>query len=174
MITVIAEFRLPRPMTAAQARETFMSTAPKYQGMAGLLRKYYFLSQDGSKAGEIDPELAQDAGVVRPADDRHNVLGTRISRLHTGHNVVLVVARASDKIVRRSHSLFFQDSASRGVGLYDRRALQMVRQVIATFRRFIHQDDGIILVLQRAGQVKSSLATSRNHDTLLRNSFFLN
>ena len=53
MITVIAEFRLPRPMTAAQARETFMSTAPKYQGMGGLLRKYYFLSQDGSKAGAI-------------------------------------------------------------------------------------------------------------------------
>lgn len=53
MITVIAEFRLPQPMTVDQARETFLSTAPKYQGMAGLIRKYYFLSEDGSKAGGI-------------------------------------------------------------------------------------------------------------------------
>src|SRR3990167_1383819 len=53
MITVIVEFKLPQPMTRNQARETFLSTAPKYQGMPGLIRKYYFLSQDGSKAGGI-------------------------------------------------------------------------------------------------------------------------
>ena len=53
MITVIAEFRLPRPMSADQARATFLSTAPRYQGMQGLIRKYYFLSEDGSKAGGI-------------------------------------------------------------------------------------------------------------------------
>jgi hypothetical protein len=53
VITVIAEFRLPQPMTVDQARETFLSTAPKYQGMAGLIRKYYFLSEDGGKAGGI-------------------------------------------------------------------------------------------------------------------------
>ena len=53
MITAIVEFKLPQPITVAQARETFLSTAPKYQGMPGLIRKYYFLSQDGSKAGGI-------------------------------------------------------------------------------------------------------------------------
>lgn len=53
MITVIVEFRLPQRMSVAQAQETFMSTAPKYQGMPGLIRKYYFLSEDGSKAGGI-------------------------------------------------------------------------------------------------------------------------
>lgn len=53
MITAIVEFRLPQPMSAAQAKETFLSTAPKYQGMPGLIRKYYFLSEDGSKAGGI-------------------------------------------------------------------------------------------------------------------------
>ena len=53
MITVIAEFKLPQPMTVGQARETFLSTAPRYQGMAGLIRKYYFLSEDGHKAGGI-------------------------------------------------------------------------------------------------------------------------
>lgn len=53
MITVIVEFKLPEPITRDQARETFLSTASKYQGMPGLVRKYYFLSQDGSKAGGI-------------------------------------------------------------------------------------------------------------------------
>lgn len=53
MITVIVEFKLPQRLSVAQAQETFMSTAPKYKGMAGLIRKYYFLSEDGSKAGGI-------------------------------------------------------------------------------------------------------------------------
>jgi len=53
MITVIVEFPLPQPMTSAQARDTFLSTAPRYLGMPGLIRKYYFLSEDGRKAGGI-------------------------------------------------------------------------------------------------------------------------
>jgi hypothetical protein len=53
VITAIVEFSLPQPMSLAQARQTFLSTAPKYQGMPGLIRKYYFLSEDGSKAGGI-------------------------------------------------------------------------------------------------------------------------
>lgn len=53
MITVIVEFQLPKKITRAEAREIFLGTAPKYQGMPGLLRKYYFLSQDGAKAGGI-------------------------------------------------------------------------------------------------------------------------
>jgi hypothetical protein len=53
MITTIVEFKLPQAISAAQAKETFLSTASKYQGMPGLIRKYYFLSEDGSKAGGI-------------------------------------------------------------------------------------------------------------------------
>nr|WP_321464433.1 hypothetical protein [uncultured Desulfobulbus sp.] len=53
MITSIVEFDLPQPMTSAQAQEIFLSTSSKYRGMAGLLRKYYFLSEDGGKAGGI-------------------------------------------------------------------------------------------------------------------------
>lgn len=53
MITAIVEFKLPQPISVAQAKETFLSTAPKYKGMPGLIRKYYFLSEDGSKAGGI-------------------------------------------------------------------------------------------------------------------------
>jgi len=53
MITVIVEFKLPQPMTRSQARDTFLSTAPKYQGMPGLIRKYYVVSPEGDKAGGI-------------------------------------------------------------------------------------------------------------------------
>ena len=53
MITVIATFQLPKPITRDVARRIFLSTAPKYQGVAGLIRKYYVLSQDGSTAGGI-------------------------------------------------------------------------------------------------------------------------
>jgi hypothetical protein len=53
MITVIVEFTLPEKISIDQARETFLSTAPKYKGMKGLQRKYYFLSLDGTKAGGI-------------------------------------------------------------------------------------------------------------------------
>ncbi len=53
MITAIVEFKLPQSISVADAKDTFLSTAPKYKGMPGLIRKYYFLSQDGSKAGGI-------------------------------------------------------------------------------------------------------------------------
>ena len=53
MITVIAEFKLPQPISEDQASAIFLSTAPKYQGMPGLIRKYYFLTSDGCKAGGV-------------------------------------------------------------------------------------------------------------------------
>ncbi len=53
MITAIIEFKLPEKISRDQARELFLSTAPKYLGMPGLVRKYYFLSEDGAKAGGI-------------------------------------------------------------------------------------------------------------------------
>jgi hypothetical protein len=53
MITVITTFQLPKPITREEARSIFLSTAPKYRGVAGLFRKCYVLSQDGSTAGGI-------------------------------------------------------------------------------------------------------------------------
>ena len=53
MITVIVEFGLPQPISSRQAREIFLSTAPKYKGLPGLIRKYYFLSPDGNAAGGV-------------------------------------------------------------------------------------------------------------------------
>jgi hypothetical protein len=53
MITAIATFQLPEPITLEDARKIFQSTAPKYQDVAGLVRKYYLLSQDGSTVGGV-------------------------------------------------------------------------------------------------------------------------
>ncbi len=53
MITAIATFQLSKPITLDQARDIFMSTAPKYQGVTGLIRKYYLLSQDGDTVGGV-------------------------------------------------------------------------------------------------------------------------
>jgi hypothetical protein len=53
MITVFTTFQLPKPITPEEARSIFLSTAPKYQGVAGLIRKCYVLSQDGNTAGGV-------------------------------------------------------------------------------------------------------------------------
>ena len=51
MITAITTFRLPQPITREQARRIFLSTAPKYRGVQGLVRKVYMLSEDGGTVG---------------------------------------------------------------------------------------------------------------------------
>ena len=53
MITVIATYQLPTPIKRDEARRIFLSTAPKYQGVPGLVRKYYVLSRDGNSVGGI-------------------------------------------------------------------------------------------------------------------------
>jgi hypothetical protein len=53
MITVVTTFQLPRPIAPEEARTTFLSTAPNYRGVAGLLRKYYYLSEDRKILGGI-------------------------------------------------------------------------------------------------------------------------
>ncbi|MFZ5555322.1 MAG: monooxygenase [Pseudomonadota bacterium] len=53
MITTITTFQLPKPITREEARRIFLSTAPKYQDVAGLVRKCYVLSQDGRTVGSI-------------------------------------------------------------------------------------------------------------------------
>ena len=53
MITAFTTFTLPKPITREEARGIFLSTAPKYRGVKGLLRKIYVLSQDGGTAGGV-------------------------------------------------------------------------------------------------------------------------
>jgi hypothetical protein len=53
MITVFTSFVLPKPITRDEARSIFLSTAPKYLGVRGLLRKTYVLSEDGRTVGGV-------------------------------------------------------------------------------------------------------------------------
>jgi hypothetical protein len=53
MITALIQFKLPQPVTREEAKEIFSSTAPKYRGVHGLVRKYYLLSEDGKTAGGV-------------------------------------------------------------------------------------------------------------------------
>lgn len=53
MITTLVQFQLPSPISLAEATKRFESSAPKYQNLAGLIRKYYIRSEDGRVAGGI-------------------------------------------------------------------------------------------------------------------------
>ena len=53
MITAVVQFKLPKPLTRDEAKEVFLTTAPKYREVRGLIRKYYLLSEDGATAGGV-------------------------------------------------------------------------------------------------------------------------
>ncbi len=53
MIVAIVRFPLPDGMTADAARSSFEASAPGYQGLDGLHRKYYLLTADGSVGGGV-------------------------------------------------------------------------------------------------------------------------
>jgi hypothetical protein len=53
MIAAIVTFKLPRPWSVEEAASVFRSTAPKYLGKPGLVRKHYYVSEAGDRAGGI-------------------------------------------------------------------------------------------------------------------------
>jgi len=53
MIVAIVSFKLSQPRTLEDMKQVFQSTAPKYLNLPGLLRKNYFLTEDGLRAGGI-------------------------------------------------------------------------------------------------------------------------
>ena len=53
MITTLVLFTLPAPISLAEATRRFESSAPKYRGLPGLVRKYYVRAEDGRTAGGI-------------------------------------------------------------------------------------------------------------------------
>lgn len=53
MITVINTIQLQKPIAREEARKIFLSTAPTYQSVPGLIRKVYMLSEDGNTVGGI-------------------------------------------------------------------------------------------------------------------------
>jgi len=53
MIVSIVTFKLPNRWTVEEAAAVFRSTAPKYLGKAGLVRKHYYITEAGDRAGGI-------------------------------------------------------------------------------------------------------------------------
>jgi hypothetical protein len=53
MIVSIVTFKLPRRWTVEEAAAVFKSTAPKYLGKPGLIRKHYYITDGGDRAGGI-------------------------------------------------------------------------------------------------------------------------
>jgi len=51
MITAIVRFKLPATIDAAKAAELFKGSAPKYQGLDGLVRKYYLFDAQSRTGG---------------------------------------------------------------------------------------------------------------------------
>ncbi len=50
-VVVIVRFDLPAEMSAGEAAQLFEASVPRYQGVDGLIRKYYLLDQDRSGGG---------------------------------------------------------------------------------------------------------------------------
>ncbi|TMJ44260.1 MAG: monooxygenase [Alphaproteobacteria bacterium] len=53
MITALVQFQLSSPVSLAEATQRFEATAPKYQKLPGLIRKYYIRSEDGRVDGGV-------------------------------------------------------------------------------------------------------------------------
>jgi hypothetical protein len=51
MITAIVRFKLPATIDSANAAKLFQGSAPKYQGLAGLIRKYYLFDAESRTGG---------------------------------------------------------------------------------------------------------------------------
>ena len=51
MITAIVRFKLPDDIDATKAAELFRASAPKYRGLAGLIRKYYLYDAESHTGG---------------------------------------------------------------------------------------------------------------------------
>jgi hypothetical protein len=76
MIVAIVTFHLREPTSLVEIAATFRATAPKYQGVPGLLRKNYWMSEDGRRAGGIYVwETRADADRLYTAEWKEFVAG---------------------------------------------------------------------------------------------------
>ena len=70
MITAIVRFNVPKETTLEQATEAYQGSAPKYQGLPGLVRKYYLFGEDGQVGGVYLWESREQAEAFYNADWR--------------------------------------------------------------------------------------------------------
>ena len=78
MITAIVRFKLPATMDAAKAAEVFQASASRYQGLAGLVRKYYLFDAENRTGGGCylweSREAAERVYNAELAQDDHRTL----------------------------------------------------------------------------------------------------
>ncbi len=53
MITAIVRFKLPKTVDLGEAQRLFEGSAPKYRGLAGLVRKYYLFDAASHTGGGV-------------------------------------------------------------------------------------------------------------------------
>ena len=83
MITALVQFRLPQPVTREKAQQLFAGSAAKYREAAGLIRKYYLLSDDGGTAGGVYLWKSKKDAVGFYTKEWENVICERYGALPT-------------------------------------------------------------------------------------------
>ena len=53
MVVAIVTFQLPKATTAEEMSAAFQAAVPMFQNVAGLLTKYFYVSEDGRRAGGV-------------------------------------------------------------------------------------------------------------------------
>jgi hypothetical protein len=53
MIVAVVTFQLPKATTAEEMAAAFQAAVPMFQGVAGLSTKYFYVSEDGRRAGGV-------------------------------------------------------------------------------------------------------------------------
>lgn len=53
MVVAIVTFQMPRATTAEEMAAAFQAAVPMFQSVAGLVTKYFYVSEDGRRAGGI-------------------------------------------------------------------------------------------------------------------------
>ncbi len=73
MITAIVQFTLPKETSREDAMKVFKTSASKYRGMPGLIRKYYLYGDDGVAGGAYLWESREAAEAVFTAEWREMI-----------------------------------------------------------------------------------------------------
>ena len=73
MITAVVQFKLPEGTSQEDVFAAFKASAPNYQGMPGLIRKYYLYGENGVAGGAYLWESREAAEAVYTAEWRKMV-----------------------------------------------------------------------------------------------------
>src|SRR5262249_15281118 len=87
MITTLVQFQLPSPVSLAEATRRFEATAPEYQKLPVLIRKYYIRSEDGPHRGRR-LSLADAAGGRAALQRRMGRARRKALRRQASHHLV--------------------------------------------------------------------------------------